>query len=78
MIKLDKLLSELCPDGVEFLTIENVCTKITSGGTPNTSRSDYYGGDIPWLRTQEVDWVDIIDTGVKIRLQNGCRQIVLL
>ena len=66
MIKLDKLLSELCPDGVEFLTIENVCTKITSGGTPNTSRSDYYGGDIPWLRTQEVDWVDIIDTGVKI------------
>ena len=43
-----------------------ICTNICSGGTPNTSHSDYYGGDIPWLRTQEVDWKDIYETEVKI------------
>lgn len=39
-----------------------VCKSVTSGGTPLTSRSDYYGGEIPWLRTQEVDYTDIHDT----------------
>jgi len=51
---------------VEFTTIENLCIKISSGATPNTGRSEFYNGDIPWLRTQEVDWTDIVDTGVKI------------
>lgn len=74
MSRLDELIQELCPDGVDFLTVEDISIKISSGGTPNTSRGDYYGGDIPWLRTQEVDWNDITDTGVKITsegLQNS-------
>jgi type I restriction enzyme S subunit len=66
MTKLEHLIAELCPNGVEYKTVEEICSKISSGGTPNTSRSDYYGGDIPWLRTQEVDWIDIMDTGIKI------------
>jgi len=66
MSRLDDLIAELCPDGVEYKTIEHVCTKISSGGTPNTSQGEYYGADIPWLRTQEVDWINILDTGVKI------------
>ena len=66
MTKLDRLIAKLCPDGVEYVTIESVCTKVSSGGTPNTSRRNFYGGDIPWLRTQEIDWVNITDTGVKI------------
>ncbi len=60
----DKLLT--FGDEVEQKTIESICIKISSGGTPNTARSDYYDGDIPWLRTQEIDWRDIRDTGVKI------------
>lgn len=35
-------------------------------GNAKTSISDYYGGDIPWVRTQEVDWDYIYDTDVKI------------
>ena len=66
MSKLENLIAEFCPDGVQFTKIENLCTKISSGGTPNTGRSEFYNGDIPWLRTQEVDWVDIVDTGVRI------------
>lgn len=50
----------------KWMTLGEVCEKITSGGTPNTQKSSYYGGNIPWLRTQEVDFCNITDTGVKI------------
>ncbi|NUQ11204.1 MAG: restriction endonuclease subunit S [Gemmatimonadaceae bacterium] len=39
---------------------------MSSGGTPLATRPDYYGGTIPWLRTQEVRYTDIYDTEVKI------------
>ena len=51
---------------VEWLPIETICKKIVSGGTPQSGNPDYYGGPIPWLRTQEVDWRDIYDTAEKI------------
>jgi type I restriction enzyme S subunit len=37
-----------------------------SGGTPPTNNDAYYGGDIPWLRTQEVTFGRIFDTEIKI------------
>ncbi len=43
-----------------------ICTKISSGGTPSSRQADYYGGDIPWLRTQEVDYGVIRSTGMTI------------
>ncbi|RYY70759.1 MAG: restriction endonuclease subunit S, partial [Chitinophagaceae bacterium] len=36
--------------------LDDLVTRITSGGTPATSRSEYYGGDIPWLKTQEINF----------------------
>ncbi|MFC2665493.1 MAG: restriction endonuclease subunit S [Prevotella histicola] len=39
---------------------------ISSGGTPRSSVSSYYGGNIPWLRTQEVNFSEIWDTEIKI------------
>ena len=62
----DQLLDLEGKEGVEMKTIKEVCKKICSGGTPSTSNKDYYGGNIPWLRTQEVDWKDIWDTDIKI------------
>ena len=60
---MEKLL-----DGVEveWKALGEVSLKISSGGTPRTGVAEYYGGDIPWLRTQEVDFGEIWDTGVKI------------
>lgn len=52
--------------GVRWTTLGEVAIKISSGGTPKTSVSSYYGGNIPWLRTQEVDFNEVWDTGVKI------------
>ena len=66
MSRLEELIQELCPNGVEYRTIKDICKKICSGGTPKSSIKDYYGGDIPWLRTQEVDFCDIYDTDIKI------------
>ena len=51
---------------VEWKTLGEVAKKISSGGTPKTSISEYYNGDIPWLRTQEVGYGEIWDTSVKI------------
>lgn len=60
---MDRLL-----DGaeVEWKTLDDIAIKISSGGTPSTGVAEYYDGDIPWLRTQEVDFDEIWDTGVKI------------
>lgn len=51
---------------VKWATLGEIAMKVSSGGTPNTGNSSYYGGTIPWLRTQEIDWTDIYDTSVKI------------
>ena len=59
MSKLDDMINQLCPEGVEFVKLGEVCKNICSGGTPATSKADYYDGDIPWLRTQEVDYCEI-------------------
>ena len=51
---------------VEWKTLEDISITISSGGTPKTGVAEYYDGDIPWLRTQEVDFDEIWDTGIKI------------
>ena len=51
---------------VKWMTLGEICKKVSSGGTPPTSNKEYYGGNVPWLRTQEVDFNYIYDTGVKI------------
>lgn len=44
----------------------DICIKVTSGGTPNTRKDEYYGGNIPWVRTQEVNFNRLYDTDIKI------------
>lgn len=46
--------------------VEELCRRIISGGTPSTTKKEYYGGDIPWLKTQEVNFNRIYDTDTKI------------
>lgn len=46
-------------DSWEEKTIGDCC-KLGSGGTPSKSHPEYYeNGDIPWLKTGEIDWNDI-------------------
>ena len=52
---------------VEWKTLGEVCKNVSSGGTPLANKAEYYNnGTIPWLRTQEVRFNEILDTEVKI------------
>ena len=53
-------------NSINWLTIKDISKNISSGGTPRSNNATYYGGDIPWLRTQEINFSDIWDTEVKI------------
>lgn len=50
----------------EWKTLSDCSENVCSGGTPSRSKSEYFEGNIPWLRTQEVDWQDVYDTEIKI------------
>ena len=50
---LDKLLKG---QKVEWKTLGEICKKIYSGGTPNTSKPEYWeNGTIPWMSSGEVN-----------------------
>ncbi len=42
--------------------IGNICDKVCSGGTPKSTESTYYGGNIPWLNTKEINFNQIYAT----------------
>lgn len=57
---------ELTIDDWEDTTIGECC-RLGSGGTPLKSHPEYYeNGDIPWLKTGEIDWNDIYDVEERI------------
>ena len=53
------------PKGWKISKLGEVCFT-TSGGTPNRSQSKYYEGDIPWVKSGELDKGLILDTEEKI------------
>ncbi len=44
----------------------STCCKIGSGGTPSRKNSEYYTGDIPWIKTGEIEWNEVVDSEEKI------------
>ena len=45
------------------LSLGTISKNVCSGGTPKKAHADYYeGGNIPWLRTQEVKFNEIYET----------------
>ncbi len=46
----------------ETVQIKDICKKVTSGGTPLTSKENYYfPRQIPWVKTKEVNYCRITD-----------------
>lgn len=53
-------------------------SKITSGGTPNRSKSQYWNGDIPWISTTLIDFNIINEANeyiTEVGLQNSSAKI---
>lgn len=47
----------------DIVKIEDICSRVTSGGTPKTSNPNFYSPEeIPWLKTGEVNYCRIYDT----------------
>ena len=61
MVWNEKLKREI-PERWEINPLQDICHKIQSGGTPSTSRSEYYEGDICWYSTQELSDKWLIDS----------------
>lgn len=55
----------MVPDSWVIKDLGDIAT-ISSGGTPNRSQSEYWGGDIPWVTTAEVNFGTITKTAQKI------------
>ncbi len=54
MSKLDELISQYCPNGVEYKTIEELC-EVQNGYTPSKKVSEYWdNGDFPWFRMEDI------------------------
>ncbi len=54
MSRVDALIAELCPEGVEYKTLQNLfVTK--NGYTPSTRNKAYWkGGTVPWFRMENI------------------------
>lgn len=54
------------PDWWKETTLGEIADRIFSWWTPSTQHKEYYGWNIPWIRTQEVNFNYINETEIKI------------
>ena len=40
--------------GAKFITLEQCCTSITGGNTPSLKHEEYYGGNVPFIKSGDV------------------------
>lgn len=53
----------------EEICLGEIAKSVKSGGTPKTSNPDFYGGEIPWVKTKEVNFNRIYKSETKITLE---------
>ncbi|MGO1802847.1 MAG: restriction endonuclease subunit S [Microbacteriaceae bacterium] len=62
MSRIDELIQDLCPAGVEFKELGGCIARNVGGGTPSRSKRQYWDGDVHWASVG-----DITATTLKIR-----------
>lgn len=64
--KLNELIHTLCPDGVEYYPLGDVCNLVT-GATPSKTKKEYWeNGTISWMSSGEVNNRYVFETENKI------------
>ena len=66
MSRLEELIAELCPDGVEFHQMGKVCRLVTGATPSKTNPAFWIDGTIPWMSSGEVNNKRVFDTESKI------------
>ncbi|MCC8445948.1 restriction endonuclease subunit S [Xanthomonas translucens] len=67
----------MLPEGWSRSTLGEIA-KIASGGTPDRSKPEYWGGNVAWVTTGEIQFNTIVDTTEKITvagLQNSSAKL---
>ena len=41
-------------DSAEYLTLEQCCASVTGGNTPSMKHDEFYGGDVPFIKSGDV------------------------
>ena len=66
MNRIEEMIRELCPEGIEFKRIGEVA-ECYAGATPKTTVREYWdNGTIPWMSSGEVNYGEIFATEKKI------------
>lgn len=63
----------------ENVKIDQICKKITSGGTPLRKIQEYYGGTIPWVKTKQVNYNRIYSSDeyiTELGLENSSAKLI--
>lgn len=69
MSRIDDLIRDLCPDGVEYRAIGSL-GQWRGGGTPSKSRPEFWeNGTIPWVSPKDMGAYELTSTQDKITLQ---------
>lgn len=66
-------------EGWKSIALNEICIKITSGGTPLRKKIEYYGGNIPWVKTKQVNYNRIYDSEeylTDIGLKNSSAKLI--
>lgn len=54
MNKIEKMIQELCPDGVEWKELGEIC-ELKNGYTPSKTNKEFWeNGTIPWFRLEDI------------------------
>lgn len=66
MSRLEELIQEYCPNGVEYKPLNEVCRLVT-GATPSKTKREYWeNGTISWMSSGEVNLKRVYETETKI------------
>lgn len=69
MSRIDDLIRDLCPDGVEYRTIGSL-GQWRGGGTPSKSHPEFWNnGTVPWVSPKDMGSYELMSTQDKITLQ---------
>jgi len=60
---------EEAKEGWEEFTLDEVCIKVNSGGTPSTKVESYYNGEINWYSTKELNDNILLESKSKISIE---------
>ena len=80
MSRLDDLIREYCPDGVDFLKIQEVCSLITDGShfSPNGVDQGFFMPSVKDMRANGFDFTNckkISDNDYRELVKNGCKPL---